>query len=74
MSEADLHLIRLRLHSGERQKAARGELRLPFPAGLTYDPSGGVILDPDEEVQVGGTSCQVPQVAKRALRNALPSQ
>jgi len=26
MSEAELHQIRLRLHQGERQKAARGEL------------------------------------------------
>jgi len=34
MSEAELHQIRLRLHQGERQKAARGERRLPLPAGL----------------------------------------
>ena len=32
MSEAELHQIRMRLHQGERQKAARGELRLPLPA------------------------------------------
>jgi DNA invertase Pin-like site-specific DNA recombinase len=51
MSEAELHQIRLRLHAGERQKAARGELRLPVPAGLAYDRSGAVILNPDEEVQ-----------------------
>jgi DNA invertase Pin-like site-specific DNA recombinase len=51
MSEAELHQIRLRLHQGERQKAARGELRLPLPAGLAYSRSGDVILNPDEEVQ-----------------------
>jgi DNA invertase Pin-like site-specific DNA recombinase len=51
MSEAELHQIRLRLHQGERQKAARGELRLPVPAGLSHDRSGGIILNPDEEVQ-----------------------
>ena len=51
MSEAELHQIRLRLHQGERQKAARGELRLPLPAGLAYDRSGSVVLNPDEEVQ-----------------------
>ena len=51
MSEAELHQIRMRLHQGERQKAARGELRLPFPAGLAHDRSGAVILNPDEEVQ-----------------------
>ena len=44
MSEAELHQIRLRLHQGERQKAARGELRLPLPAGLAYDRTGAIIL------------------------------
>lgn len=33
MSEAELHQIRIRLHQGERQKAARGELRIPLPGG-----------------------------------------
>lgn len=51
MSEAELHQIRLRLHQGERQKAGRGELRLPLPAGLAYSRSGAIILNPDEEVQ-----------------------
>jgi DNA invertase Pin-like site-specific DNA recombinase len=51
MSEAELHQIRMRLHQGERQKAARGELRLPLPAGLAYDRAGAIILNPDEEVQ-----------------------
>jgi DNA invertase Pin-like site-specific DNA recombinase len=51
MSEAELHQLRMRLHQGERQKAARGELRLPLPAGLAYDRTGATILNPDEEVQ-----------------------
>jgi DNA invertase Pin-like site-specific DNA recombinase len=51
MSEAELHQIRMRLHQGERQKAARGELRLPLPAGLAYDRAGAIIVNPDEEVQ-----------------------
>ena len=51
MSEAELHQIRMRLHLGERQKAGRGELRLPLPAGLAYDRAGATILNPDEEVQ-----------------------
>ena len=51
MSEAELHQIRMRLHQGERQKAARGALRLPLPAGLAYDRAGTIILNPDEEVQ-----------------------
>ena len=51
MSEAELHQIKVRLHQGERQKAARGELRLPLPAGLAHRHGGGIILNPDEEVQ-----------------------
>lgn len=51
MSEAELHQIRMRLHQGERQKAARGELRLPLPAGLAHDGAGAIVLNPDEEVQ-----------------------
>jgi DNA invertase Pin-like site-specific DNA recombinase len=51
MSEAELHQIHIRLHQGERQKAARGELRIPVPAGLAYDRSGAIVLNPDEEVQ-----------------------
>jgi DNA invertase Pin-like site-specific DNA recombinase len=51
MSEAELHQIRMRLHQGARQKAVRGELRLPLPAGLAYGRGGEIILNPDEEVQ-----------------------
>ena len=51
MSEAELHQIKLRLHQGERQKAARGELKLPLPAGLAYGRDGRIALNPDEEVQ-----------------------
>jgi DNA invertase Pin-like site-specific DNA recombinase len=51
MSEAELHQIKLRLHQGERQKAARGELRQPLPAGLVHGRDGRVALNPDEEVQ-----------------------
>jgi DNA invertase Pin-like site-specific DNA recombinase len=51
MSEAELHQIRVRLHQGERQKAARGELRLPLPVGLVRRRDGSVSLNPDEEVQ-----------------------
>jgi Recombinase len=50
MSEAELHQIKLRLHQGERQKAARGELRVPLPAGLAYAPAGRIGFNPDEEV------------------------
>ncbi|TIP82344.1 MAG: recombinase family protein, partial [Mesorhizobium sp.] len=51
MSEAELHQIRIRLHQGERQKAARGELRTPLPGGLAYNRSGQIVRNPDEELQ-----------------------
>jgi DNA invertase Pin-like site-specific DNA recombinase len=51
MSEAELHQLKLRLHAGELNKARRGELRLPLPAGLLRLPGGEVTLDPDEEVR-----------------------
>jgi DNA invertase Pin-like site-specific DNA recombinase len=51
MSEAERHQLKVRLHAGERQKAERGELSLPLPAGLERQRDGRVILHPDEEVQ-----------------------
>ena len=51
MSEAELHVLRARLQGGIRNKARRGELRVPLPIGLVYDMQGKVILDPDKQVQ-----------------------
>src|SRR6476646_1251626 len=51
MSEAELHFIRARLIGGQRSKARRGELQMPLPVGLVYDPTGKVVLDPDTGVQ-----------------------
>src|SRR5262244_3123528 len=51
MSEAELHQIKMRLDAGKRSKAARGELRLPLPAGLERLRTGEVTLHPDEEIQ-----------------------
>jgi DNA invertase Pin-like site-specific DNA recombinase/DNA-binding transcriptional regulator YiaG len=51
MSEAELHFIRARLIGGQRSKARRGELQMPLPVGLVYDPAGNVVLDPDTGVQ-----------------------
>src|SRR5689334_23429894 len=67
MSEAELHQIRLRLHQGERQKAARGELRVPLPAGLVYDRAGAIVRNPDEEVQA---RLQLVFARFRELQNA----
>lgn len=51
MSEAELHFIRARLRGGQLSKARRGELPMPLPVGLVYDPAGDVVLDPDAGVQ-----------------------
>src|SRR4030095_10470982 len=51
MSEAELHVLRARLDGGIRNKAARGELFIRPPLGLTYNSEGQCILDPDQQVQ-----------------------
>jgi len=51
MSEAELHFLRARLRGGQLSKARRGELPVPLPVGLVYDPAGKVVLDPDQGVQ-----------------------
>ena len=64
MSEAELHFIRARLRGGQLSKARRGELPMPLPVGLVYDPAGKVVLDPDTGVQrrASGT-CSPPSPA-----------
>src|SRR3954449_556567 len=51
MSEAELHILKARMHEGRRAKAARGELVLGLPRGYVLKPSGEIALDPDEGVQ-----------------------
>lgn len=51
MSEAELHILKSRLHRGIVSKAQRGELKTPLPIGLVYDPAQRVVLDPDKQVQ-----------------------
>jgi DNA invertase Pin-like site-specific DNA recombinase len=50
MSEAELHVLRARLRGGSLHKAAKGELRLPLPAGFEYDEQGAVRITADEAV------------------------
>jgi DNA invertase Pin-like site-specific DNA recombinase len=50
MSEAELPWLRQRLLGGKLAKAERGQLRFRLPVGLVYDPTGRVVLDPDQEV------------------------
>src|SRR5258705_4395569 len=49
--EVELHVMAQRLRASKRAAAARGELRTPLPVGYVHDELGGVIVDPDAEVQ-----------------------
>jgi DNA invertase Pin-like site-specific DNA recombinase len=51
MSEAELHILKQRMHQGRLSKARRGELAQPLPIGYVRCPSGEVAFDPDEQVQ-----------------------
>lgn len=51
MSQAELHLIRGRLHGAKLNKAKRGELRFPLPAGYLHDEDGNITFDPDAQVR-----------------------
>lgn len=51
MSEAELHILKGRLHQGRLAKALRGELHIRLPMGYIRRPSGEVIKDPDEQAQ-----------------------
>ena len=49
-AQAELHIIRTRLHGGKLNKASKGELRFPLPVGFVYN-GDKIVLDPDQEVQ-----------------------
>ena len=51
MSEAELHVLKSRLQQGVLNKARRGELKMPLPAGLAYDELDRVVLAPDTQVR-----------------------
>ena len=51
MSEAELHVLKQRLHQGKLNKARRGEVGFAVPSGYLRHASGEVSLDPDEQVQ-----------------------
>jgi DNA invertase Pin-like site-specific DNA recombinase len=51
MSEAELHVLRTRLHHGKLNKARRGELFTCVPMGYVRTPDGGIAKDPDEQVR-----------------------
>jgi DNA invertase Pin-like site-specific DNA recombinase len=49
-AQAELHIIRERLHGAKLNKAQKGELRISLPVGFVYDDDK-IVLDPDQEVQ-----------------------
>jgi DNA invertase Pin-like site-specific DNA recombinase len=51
MSEAELHLLRNRMHDGLLNKARKGEVYSHPPIGYVKGPTGGFVLDPDEQAQ-----------------------
>ena len=72
MSEAELHQIKVRLHQGERQKAARGELRLPLPAGFTYGRDGRVVQPRRGSAgSLAAAVCQVSRASQRPSGDAV---
>src|SRR3954453_816727 len=49
-AQAELHIIRARLHGGKLNKAAKGELHFPLPVGLVFEDDR-IVLDPDQEIR-----------------------
>jgi len=51
LSEAELHILRQRMHQGRLNKARRGELFSHPPMGYVRRAGGELGLDPDQQVQ-----------------------
>jgi len=51
LSEAELHLLRLRLDAGRLRQVAAGTFRHHLPTGLVRLSAGHVVKDPDRQVQ-----------------------
>ena len=51
MSEAELHLLRLRLREGRMRQVERGEYRQHLPTGQVRLPDGTVVQDPNDQVR-----------------------
>jgi DNA invertase Pin-like site-specific DNA recombinase len=50
-SEAELHLLHLRLEAGRMRQVERGSYRQQLPTGLVRLPAGRVVKDPDLGIQ-----------------------
>ena len=51
MSEAELHILKQRMHQGRLSKAQRGDLQFALPVGYVWSPTEEIQFDPDEQVQ-----------------------
>jgi DNA invertase Pin-like site-specific DNA recombinase len=51
ISEAEVHVLRVRLRGGILNKARRGKVWTPLRVGLVQNSHGQVVLDPDRQVQ-----------------------
>jgi DNA invertase Pin-like site-specific DNA recombinase len=51
LSEAEFHLLRLRMEAGRQRQITRGTYRQHLPTGLVRVPHGAVVKDPDQQVQ-----------------------
>lgn len=51
MSEAELHLLHLRLDAGKQRQIEQGTYRQSLPTGFVRLPDGRVVKDPDIQVQ-----------------------
>ena len=49
-AQAELHIIRARLHGGKLNKARKGELHFALPVGFVFEDNK-IAIDPDQEVQ-----------------------
>jgi len=51
LSEAELHLLRLRMEAGRQRQITQGTYQQHLPTGLVRLPHGAVVKDPDQQVQ-----------------------
>jgi DNA invertase Pin-like site-specific DNA recombinase len=51
LSEAELHLLRLRMDAGRQRQIRQGTYRQHLPTGLVRLPHGEVVKEPDQQVQ-----------------------
>ena len=51
LSEAELHVLRLRMDAGRMRQVERGDYRQHLPTGLIRQPDGRVVKEPDQQVQ-----------------------